>query len=184
MDLVRSDTEEGAYQLTRHLLSLGHRKITMLAGPKDISTAIDRTNGFCRAFQEIGLDVSDEQIIWGEFTQEAGYAMTQQVLQRATRPTALFAANNFVAIGALRALREGRISVPDQLAIVAVDDIPPAFTIHPFLTVAKQPAREMGKQATDLLLERIKGDTERPCQHVVLSTEMIIRTSSGVSLSA
>lgn len=183
VDLVRSDTEEGAFKLTKHLLSLGHHKITMLAGPRDISTSIDRTDGFCRAFQEAGLEISNEQIIWGEFTQEAGYAMAQQALQRATRPTALFAANNFVAIGALRALQESQVSVPDQLALVAVDDIPPAFTVNPFLTVAKQPAREMGKQAADLLLERIK-DTGRPCRQIVLSTEMIIRTSSGVSLSA
>jgi LacI family transcriptional regulator len=183
VDLVRSDTEKGAYKLTKHLLSLGHRKITMLAGPRDISTATDRTDGFCRAFQEIGLEVSNEQIIWGEFTQEAGYAMAQQALQSATQPTALFAANNFVAIGALRALQESQVSVPDQLALVAVDDIPPAFAIKPFLTVAKQPEREMGKQATNLLLERIKGGTERPCRKIVLSTEMIIRTSSGVSLA-
>jgi LacI family transcriptional regulator len=156
----------------------------MLAGPRDISTSIDRTDGFCHAFQEIGLEVSKEQIIWGEFTQEAGYAMAQQALQSATQSTALFAANNFIAIGALRALQESQITVPDQMAIVAIDDIPPAFTINPFLTVAKQPAREMGKLATNLLLERTKGDTKRPCQQIVLSTEMIIRTSSGVSLSA
>lgn len=184
LDLVRSDTEEGAYQLTKHLLSLGHRRITMLAGPRDISTSIDRTNGFCRAFDDIDLEVRDEQIIWGEFTQEAGYAMAQRTLQGATLPTALFAVNNFVAMGALRALRESQVSVPDQMSIVAVDDIPPAFTIKPFLTVAKQPAREMGKQATNLLLERIKGGTEDPRKQIVLPTEIIIRTSSGESLSA
>jgi LacI family transcriptional regulator len=183
VDLVRSDTEEGAYQLTKHLLSLGHRNSTMLAGPKEISTAIDRTDGFCRAFHEIDLEVCDGQIIWGEFTQEAGYDMAQQALQNATRPTALFAANNFVAIGAMRALQENNVDVPGEIAIVAVDDIPPAFTIKPFLTVAKQPAREMGKQATNLILERINGDAERPYQQVVLSTEMIIRTSSGDHLS-
>ena len=184
LDLVRSDTEEGAYKLTKHLLSLGHRKITMLAGPRDISTSIDRTNGFCRAFEEINLEVCDEQIIWGEFTQEAGYAMAQQALQGASLPTALFAANNFVAMGALRALQESQISVPDQVAIVAVDDIPPAFTINPFLTVAKQPAREMGKQATNLLLGRIKGELEEPHKQIVMSTEIIIRTSSGARILA
>ncbi|MCP4142569.1 MAG: LacI family transcriptional regulator [Chloroflexi bacterium] len=179
VDIVRSDTEEGAYKLTNHLLSLGHRKITMLAGPRDIFTSVDRTKGFCRAFEEVGIEISNEQIIWGEFTKEAGYLMAQQALQNDILPTALFAANNFVAVGALQALQEKDIRVPEQIAIVAVDDIPPAYTINPFLTVAKQPAREMGKQAAQLLLNRVEGTMDAPCQEIVLPVQMIIRASGG-----
>ena len=178
VDIVRADSENGAYQLTQHLITLGHRQITMLAGPQTVSTAIDRVDGFCRALNEHGLESCDTQILWGNFSQESGYEMALAALAASPGPTAVFAANNFVALGALRALKEQNLNVPEDISLVAFDDVPPAFTINPFLTVAKQPAREMGKQAARLLLDRIKGAAERPCQQIVLSTEIIIRTSS------
>lgn len=184
VDIVRADSEAGAYQLTKHLLSLGHRIITMLAGPKSVSTAVDRVSGYCRAMREAGLEVCDSQVFWGGFTQESGFALTKQALSASPRTTALFAANNFVAIGAIQALQELNIRVPEDIALVAVDDIPPAFTAHPFLTVAAQPAREMGQQAARLLLERVRGQSDQPYRQIVLSTEMIIRTSSGRRMSA
>jgi LacI family transcriptional regulator len=184
VDIIRADSEKGAYQLTKHLLNLGHKQIAMLAGPRSVSTAIDRVNGFSRAFNEFGLELFDTQVLWGNFTQESGYKLAKTSLEMSPKPTALFASNKFVAIGAQRALREMNYRVPEDIAIVAVDEIPPAFTIEPFLTVAKQPAREMGKQAARLLLERIKGDAGSSCKQIVLPTEMIIRTSSGESVHA
>src|SRR3990172_2437005 len=103
VDIVRADSETGAYQLTQYLLSLGHRQIAMLAGPKSTSTAVDRVNGFCRAMNEAGLSTCDLQILWGTFTQESGYILAGEALANTPRPTALFAANNFVAIGAMQA---------------------------------------------------------------------------------
>ena len=105
--------------------------------------------------------------------------MTKKALVASPKPTALFAANNFVAIGAIRALQEHDLRIPEDIALVAFDDIPLALNINPYLTVANQPAREMGKQAARLLLERIKGEVDRPCQQILLPTEMIIRASSG-----
>lgn len=184
VDIVRADSETGAYQLTQHLLSLGHRQISMLTGPKRTSTAVDRVHGFCRAMNEAGLNVCDSQVLWGAFTQESGYSMAKEALIDTPRPTALFAANNFIAIGAMRALREQGFHVPEDVALVTVDDIPPAFTINPFLTVATQPALEMGHQATRLLLDIIKKETQHQYQQIVLPTEMIIRTSSGEKIAA
>jgi LacI family transcriptional regulator len=184
VDTVRADSAKGAYQLTKHLISLGHQQITMLAGPQSVSTSVDRVEGFCQALGDSGLDVCEDQILWGDFTQESGYENAKEALVASPKPTALFAANNFLAIGALRALHEKKHSVPEDIALVAIDDIPPDFTITPFLTVSKQPAREMGKQATRLLLDRIKGDAGRACQQIVLPTEMMIRTSSGRRINA
>jgi LacI family transcriptional regulator len=183
VDIVRADSDEGAYQLTKHLISLGHRRITMLAGPQSVSTAKDRVNGFCRALSEIGLKSSDLQIFWGNFTQQSGYEMTIKVLAASPRPTALFAVNNFVAIGAIQALQEQNLKVPEDMALVAFDDMSLALNLNPFLTVANQPAREMGKRAACLLLERIKGENDRPCQQIMLPTELIIRSSGGENLS-
>jgi len=184
VDIVRADSEEGAYQLTQHLLSLRHKNITMLAGPKSVSTSVDRANGFLRALREAGLPEIISNVIWGNFSQESGYEMAQQVLISEPRPTALFAANNFVAIGVLQAFQEQGIQVPDEISLVAFDDLPSIFMLTPFFSVANQPAREMGQRATQLLLERIKGAADVPCQQVILPTQIIIRTSSGESIVA
>ena len=95
------------------------------------------------------------------------------------RPTAVFAANNFIAIGAMQALKEEELRIPGDVALVTIDDIPPAYTIEPFLTVATQPAKEMGMQAAQLLLERINNPEDTAFKSIVLPTRMIIRASSA-----
>ena len=183
VDIVRSDSDEGAYRITNHLLSLGHQKIAILSGSQSVSTSIDRVNGYSRALQDAGLSKSDEKIFWGEFTQKSGFKMTEEMLAEFPEITALVAANNFIAIGAMKLLNEKEIRVPEDIAIVTVDDIPSSFTITPFFTVATQSALEMGKQATQLLLNRISGEIDVPCQEVILPVEMTIRTSSGEKIS-
>jgi LacI family transcriptional regulator len=179
VDIVRADSEEGAYQLTRHLLSLGHRRIALLAGPKSVSTAVDRIHGCLRAIQEAGLSINDDLISWGNFTQASGSESARLATDRDPRPTAIFAANNFIAIGAMQALKAKGLRIPEDLALVAVDDIPPAYTPEPFLTAAIQPADEMGRQAAQLLLDRIKNPAGAPFQKIVLPTKLIVRASSG-----
>jgi LacI family transcriptional regulator len=179
VDVVRADSEEGAFLLVQYLLSLGHRNIAMLAGPKNVSTAIDRTAGYRRALDDAGNAVNEELIYWGNFTQESGYENARMVTDMDPRPTAIFAANNFIAIGAMQALKEKGLHIPEDVALVTIDDIPPAYTLEPFLTVAIQPADEMGRQAARLLLDRIKNPEDESFQNVVLPTKMIIRASSG-----
>ena len=183
-DVVRADSENGAYQLTQHLLSLGHRRIAILSGPQTVSTAVDRVAGYRRALAEAGLPDDAAQVYWGEFTHEVGREKTKEALAARPRPTALFAGNNFIAIGAMQALAEKGLRVPDDMALVSFDDIPPIFISDPFLTVSNQPALEMGQKATQLLLDRVTGDLESECQHIVLPTEMIIRASSGKKISS
>jgi LacI family transcriptional regulator len=182
VDTVRADSEDGAYQLTNHLLSLGHRQITMLAGPKSVSTAVDRVSGFRRALGNAGMGDSTPQIYWGVFTIESGREMARQALADSPRPTAIFAGNNFLAIAAIQARRKVGLRVPEDMALVTVDDIPPAYTIDPFLTVAAQPALEMGQKAAQLILARVTGELNDECQNIVLPTQMIVRSSSGKSL--
>ena len=179
VDIVRSDSEGGAYLLTRHLLELGHRHIAMLSGPEEVSTAVDRAAGYRRALTEAGVSVDERTVRYRAFTQEGGYLMTQEVLTVRPRPTALFAANNFIAIGAFRALREVGLRVPEDIALVAFDDLPPTFTMEPFLTVAAQRAYEMGRRATQLLLQRLIEATPGPAQEIILPTDLVVRRSSG-----
>ena len=105
--------------------------------------------------------------------------MAGQALADARRPTALFAANNFIAIGAMRALRDAGQRVPEDVALVGFDDLPPALVIDPFLTVVAQPAYKMGQLATELLLARLSERSAEAYQEVVLPTEVIVRRSSG-----
>jgi LacI family transcriptional regulator len=179
VDSVRCDSRGGAYQLTRLLLALGHRRIAVLSGPQDVSTGADRVAGYRQALAEAGLDADEDLVYYGEFTQTSGYVMTQQALAARPRPTALFAGNNFIAAGSLRALRDAGLHVPEHITLVSFDDLPPAFVIDPFLTVAAQPAYQMGQQATELLLARLSGLTPTGYQEIILPTEVIVRKSSG-----
>lgn len=178
-DVVRGDSEGGAYQLVRHLLSLGHRQIAVLSGPKDVSTAADRVDGYCRALAEAGLEIRADWIRYGSFSQASGYEMAQQVLAASPRPTALFAINNFIAIGALRALRDAGLRVPEDMSVVTFDDRTSGLVTEPFLTVADQPAYEMGQKAADLLLTRLSGSAGNGYQEIVLPIEITVRRSSS-----
>jgi len=178
-DTVRCDSEGGGYQLTHLLLSFGHRRIAVLSGPQGVSTAEDRVAGYRRALTEAGIDIDPALVHYGQFSLESGYTMTQQVLAVTPRPSGLFAGNNFIAIGALRALRDAGLQVPEDLALVGFDDLPADLVVDPFLTVVAQPAYEMGRRATELLLARLSGEAPEAYQEVVLPTEIIVRQSSG-----
>jgi len=182
VDIVRADSETGAYQLTQYLLSLGHRRIALLTGRQTVSTAVDRANGYLRALADAGLQDSAAQLYWGEFTQDSGCYMANQALLAVPPPTALFAANNFIAFGALQALRKKGLHVPDDIALATFDDTPPTFPIEPFLTVLSQPAREMGQQAAQLLLDRLNDSIDAEYRHIILPTTLNIHASSGQGL--
>ncbi len=179
VDTLRGDSEEGAYQLTRHLLNLGHIRIAILSGPPSVSTATDRVAGYRRALAEAGLGSRAELVYHGEFSQASGYQMACQALAVTPRPTALFAANNFIASGAFRAVHEAGLRVPEDISIVSFDDLPTASDMGPFLTVVAQPAYEMGRRATELLLTRLAGAGPAEPQEIVLPTEIIVRESSA-----
>jgi LacI family transcriptional regulator len=180
-DVVRCDSEAGAYELTRLLLDLGHRRIAMLGGPLHVSTARDRVAGFTRAYLDAGIDTAP-LILNAPYSMAGGADMMKQVLRAAPRSTAVFAGNNFIAIGAFRAAREAGICVPDDLAMVAFDDLPESIVLDPFLTVAAQPAYEMGRKATELLLARLAGEGSPEPQEILLPTEIVVRRSSGLPL--
>ncbi len=177
VDVVRCDSEGGAYELTNLLIGLGHRSIAMLSGPRGISTSEDRVSGYRRALVDAGL--KDEVLIFGEFTLESGYLMTQKALAAFPRPSAIFAGNNFIAIGALKALRNADLRVPEQMTVVGFDDLPQALMVDPFLTVASQPAYSMGHKATELLIARLSGLSPETPEEIVLPTRIIQRRSAA-----
>ncbi len=179
VDVVRCENEDGAYRLTRLLIELGHQRIAILSGPMGVSTAEDRLAGYQRAMTEAGLWPDPNLIVYGAFNQASGYEMVQRLLDCQPRPTAIFAANNMIGIGALKAMQDASVRVPDDIAMVSFDDLPPNLLTFPFFTVAAQPAYEMGRAATQLLVARLAGKAPEACQEIVLPVEMIVRRSSG-----
>ena len=105
--------------------------------------------------------------------------MAHQAMQKNNKITAIFAANNVITFGAIKALQEMRLRVPEDVAVVGFDDLPASLVTFPFLTVAAQPAYEMGKKATEILLARLDGELSNRYQEVVLPAEIVIRQSSG-----
>lgn len=178
VDSVRSDSENGAGRLTKLLIGLGHKRIAIITGPKNVSTAVDRVAGYKHALKEAGL-AENEIIYYGGFNQQTGYASTRQAMIQSPRPSAILAANNFILIGVVKALRELGLRVPEDISVVGFDDFPESILVKPFFTAAVQPAYEMGRLAAELLLKRISGKLSGRCQKIILPTEIVERESSG-----
>ncbi len=183
-DSVRSDGKTGARRLTEHLIELGHRSIAIVIGPAGISTAAERLDGYCEALQAHGIAVDESLIKQGSYKQDRSNQFVQELLSQPHRPTAILAANNFIGMGVLQALREAGLRVPDDIALVCFDDIPQASLIYPFLTVCAQDAYKMGVVSAEMLLKRMAAKSPHPRSHeIVLDTELIIRKSCGQELA-
>jgi LacI family transcriptional regulator len=187
VDTVLCDSQDGAYRLTQHLLGLHHRRIAVISGPQGVSTADDRVAGYRQAMLEAQIGPEEQMVLRGEFTAQSGAALTRQLLALSVPPTALLAANNFMTVGALQALREagrweaGRSELGGSadLALAGFDDLPQAMVPFPVITVAAQPAYEMGRLATERLIERLEAQEPLDCRETVLPVEIRIRESTG-----
>ena len=179
VDVVRGASTEGARQVVNHLVGLGHRRIAVLSGPASMSVSNERVAGYRQALAAAALPIDERIICYGHFTVESGYAMAQTVLALRPRPTAIFAANNFIALGALRALHELKLRVPEDMSLAVFDDLPATYAPEPFFTVVAQPAYALGQTAAALLLRRLEGGDGDDCQDIVLPTQLIVRGSTG-----
>jgi LacI family transcriptional regulator len=182
VDSVYCDSLSGAKALTRHLIDLGHRRIALISGPVSTSTAADRVAGYCVALTEAGMPVDPRLIKQGEYRATSGEELTNQVLDEGLSPTAIFAANNTIAVGVIQALGKHGLRVPQDIALVCFDDLPDVSRLFPFLTVVTQPAYDMGMNAVQLLLSRLDGEVGLRSRRVVLPTRLIVRYSCGSRL--
>ncbi len=183
VDSVRGDSLGGAYALVNHLLALGHRRIAMLAGPLSTTTAADRVAGYRLALARAGVEDDEALIRFGEYKASAGEQMTAQMFDSGARPTAIFAANNAIAMGVITELSRRGLRIPQDVALVSFDDLPDTSRLFPFLTVAAQPAYEIGVSAAQLLFDRLGSSEMLPPRHVVLPTRLLIRHSCGSALA-
>jgi len=177
MVAVDANNEMGGYLATRHLIEEGHRRIAHLHGMLSIPNAYDRYQGYLRALQEANLPMDPDLLAPTDFSERGAYEATQRLLQLPNPPTAIFAANDVSAIGALRAVKDAGLRVPDDIAIIGYDGAPITELTEPPLSTVQQPAAEMGRTAARLLIEVIEGNT--PVEQVVkLPVELLVRASS------
>jgi DNA-binding LacI/PurR family transcriptional regulator len=179
---VLVDNVGGARTAVQHLLDLGHTRIGMIVGTLDISTAVERLQGYREALEAAGVPYRDDLVLIGNHREDGGHAAAHELLSRPThiRPTALFVGNNEMTIGALLALREQQLRIPEDLSIVGFDDSRWARLMQPAITVVAQPGYELAHLACETLLNRLeRGSIQRPA-NVRLSTTFIRRASTTV----
>ena len=182
---VTIDNEAGAYDMTVHLAELGHRRVAHVAGGAVNADAQARLAGYRRALAVHGLEADPALVFQGDFTEASGYAAGQEILGRDDRPAAVFAANDAMALGVLKALREGGLSVPADVALAGFDDVPVAAYVAPSLTTVHVPIQEMGARAVEAVLDAVAQDAvggdgqPAPPAPIVLPTRLVVRESCG-----
>lgn len=175
---VAATDEQGAYDVTRHLLDLGHRRIGLIRGSLDYQASHDRLNGFVRAFAAYHLPPPADLILQGSWRFEAGQTCGMRLLMLPARPTAIVAANDEVAAGVLQAAWRLGLSCPAELSVTGFDDVPLAEQLCPPLTTARQPMREIAKTAMLMLLDALTTG-QMTTRGVELATTLVIRSSTG-----
>ena len=177
VDVVLLDNVDAAYRLTTHLIENGYQRIGAICGETS-STGRERYAGFEKALRARDLSPIADHVKYVQPKIEAGYAAALKILDTTQPPAALLATNSLLAAGALQAIRERNLSIPGDIALVTFDETTWASLVQPPLTLIAQPTNEIGKTATELLLQRIT-DPHRPTRQVILKGQLLVRGSSA-----
>ncbi len=176
-DLVETDNRHGAFDAVDHLARQGHKRIGLLLAQLHVSTSIDRKQGYEDALKLHHIPFDPALVRIGDYKQAAGLALTEELLSLKDPPTAIFASNHQMTLGAIQSLKRRKLKMPEQLALVGFGDAPWTEMIDPPLSVIRQPAYALGRAAADLLVKRL-GEREAPAATVRLLPQLIVRQSS------
>lgn len=179
-DSVGSATEAGVQEAFKHLYELGHRRIGLIMGQSMRSKTSTRRDSYLKFLVMNHIPLDETLIIESEFSREAGYEVMQQFLALPDPPSAIVAANDILAIGALKAAQEMNYRVPEDISIIGIDDIYAAATTSPTLTTVAKLKYELGVRAARFLLERLKGNAPQQARHTQLPCTLIVRDSTAV----
>jgi LacI family transcriptional regulator len=176
---VEMDNVAAARMAVEHLIRQGHRRIATITGPLNMTSGEDRLAGYRQALEAHRLPVEDDLIVEGDFTEAGAIAAARRLLSRSV--TAIFAASDIMAVGALKVLREADTRVPQDVALVGFDDVPLAAAVEPALTTVHQPIEQMGSMAADLLLSLLENppDGQAPAHRIILPGKLVVRGSCG-----
>jgi LacI family transcriptional regulator len=179
---VDCDNVTGALEATRHLIRLGRRRIAFIAGPDTSSNAKDRLTGYRLALEEAGIPFDPALVASGGFEEPGGREAMRALLGRVARPEAVFAANDVMAIGAMKVCKRAGLRIPQDIAFVGFDDVPLAEHVEPALTTVHQPIYQIGRRAAETLIGRVLDNSDddlTAATHLVLRTRLVVRESCG-----
>jgi DNA-binding LacI/PurR family transcriptional regulator len=175
---IEVDNELGAHKAAVHLLGHGHQRIGIITGPENSPDNKGRLQGYKKALLDAGISLQPSLVIPGNFKYEGGQIAIHKLLESNLRPTAILAANDEMAIGALDAARQRSLRIPEELAVIGFDDIQMSALTHPSLTTVRQPMQLLGETAVTLLFDRLQNSNGLP-RHEVLDTKLVVRQSCG-----
>jgi len=179
---VDAENRDGAQQAVRHLIRLGHRRVATITGPLTMTAGLDRRDGYRHALAEAGLPADPALAVEADFTAEGGYQAMRRLLALPNHPRAIFAASDTMAVGAIRAIHDAALRVPEDVAVVGYDDLPIAAAATPPLTTVRQPITEMAAAAVRALIEQIE-TPQAPRRPLRLPTTLVVRDSCGARLA-
>jgi DNA-binding LacI/PurR family transcriptional regulator len=180
-DAVVVDNVAGAFAAVHHLIDLGYDRIGIIGGTPHLTTGRQRTEGYRKALTTAGLKIDEKLIKTGDFKTDSGYRLANEFIASSSPPRAIFVANNLMTLGALRAIREQGVQVPQDIALVGFDDMPWSSELCPPLTAVSQPTYELGQETVHLLLRRL-ADPNAPIRTMTLQPRLVIRESCGAWL--
>lgn len=176
VNFVDIDNVNGAYTATTHLLRRNRGRVAHISGPQKMASGVDRLRGYQKALRDRGHAYREELVVEGDYSEAGGYAAMRQLLP--LHPDAVFAASDQMALGAYRAIREGGLQIPQDVALVGFDDLLPPNSIQLRLTTIRQPVVQTGVEAVNLLLDIIENGPSPPSR-IILDTKLVIRESCG-----
>lgn len=182
VDYVGVDNVLGGFLAVEHLIKLGHERIGLIGGSSESSVGLERLEGGRRALQRYGIEENPTYLLEGDFLKSSGYDGGKRFLEMTPPPTAIFAANDYMALGACQAVLEKGSRVPEDMAVVGFNDIEFTAQKGVELTTIGQKKYEMGALAVKMLVERIEGERVGPAREIILEPELIIRKTCGFSL--
>lgn len=179
-DTVLADNFNASYNATKYLIKKGHKRIAIIAGPQEIFTARERLEGFIKANKDYSIEVDYNLVKYGDYHIESGYLLLKSLVALNDPPTAVFITNYEMTLGAVMAINELNIKIPDQLSLIGFDNLQLAKVVKPALSVVIQPMERMGGEAAKTLLKRLKNDYTDFPNILRLETDLIINDSVKV----
>ena len=177
-DAVVVNNKESSKKLIEHVLGLGHRRIGIIAGPLNTTTGRERLEGYLEALSAFSLPRDETLIKTGDFRKESGYKLALELLNLPSPPEVIYACNNLMGLGAMEAIREKGLCIPEEIGLVIFDDLPWFKFVNPPLTVVSQPSFQLGETAGRLLFERMRKGRKKS-KEIVLSAHLEVRESAG-----
>ena len=174
---VTVDNRRGAFEAVDYIAGCGHRRIAIVQGLPHTYANNERVQGYREALSKNGMSPDERLMVGNDFRSEAGYTAARQLLKIESRPTAIFATSDLIALGAIQAIREEGLTIPEDISLVAFDDIEFAMSLACPITAVAQPKEQIGETAVQLLIEQIKNRGKQRPKHVMLAPKLIVRDS-------